>query len=116
MIPKYITIHNTANDASAKNEISYMLSNNYYTSFHFAVDDTMAVQGIPLGRNAWHSGDGGTGTGNRESIGIEICYSKSGGEKYEKAEDNAAYLVAELLKQYNLGVDKVRKHQDWSGK
>lgn len=27
MIPKYVVIHNTANDASARNEISYMNSN-----------------------------------------------------------------------------------------
>ena len=28
MTPQYITIHNTANDASARNEVSYMNSNN----------------------------------------------------------------------------------------
>ena len=49
-----------------------------------------AVQGIPLERNAWHCGDGG-GNGNRKSIGVEICYSLSGGDRYYKAEDNANY-------------------------
>lgn len=116
MKPQYITIHNTANDASAMNEISYMLKNNYQTSFHFAVDDTRAVQGIPLNRNAWHAGDGKNGTGNRQSIGIEICYSKSGGDKFSKAEKNAAILTAKLLKQYGWGVEKVKRHKDWSGK
>ena len=43
MTPTYITIHNTANDASARNEISYMNSNNNQVSFHVAVDDQMAV-------------------------------------------------------------------------
>lgn len=28
MVPQYITVHNTANDAPAENEIEYMLSNN----------------------------------------------------------------------------------------
>ena len=116
MTPEYITIHNTANDASAASEISYMIHNNKEVSFHYAVDDTRAVQGIPLNRNAWHAGDGGSGTGNRKSIAIEICYSKSGGEKFIQAERNAAYLTASLLKERGWGIDRVKKHQDWSGK
>ncbi len=72
MTPEYITIHNTANDASAANEISYMTGNSESTSYHFAVDDKEVIQGIPLDRNAWHSGDGTNGTGNRKSIAIEI--------------------------------------------
>lgn len=78
MDAEYITIHNTANDASAANEISYMIGNTSSTSFHFAVDDKEVIQGLPLNRNAWHTGDGTNGTGNRKSIGVEICYSKSG--------------------------------------
>ena len=112
MTPQYITVHNTANDATAMNEISYMLRNNNQVSFHYAVDETRAVQGIPLNRNAWHAGDGGKGTGNRKSIGIEICYSKSGGDRFLKAEKNAAILVAKLLKQYGWGIEKVKRHKD----
>ena len=115
MDPSYITVHNTANDAGAKAEISYMISNNNYTSYHLAVDEQQAVQGLPLNRNGFHAGDG-NGTGNRRTIGIEICYSKSGGAKFHKAEENAAYLVAALLKQRGWGIDRVKKHQDWSGK
>lgn len=116
MKPEYITVHNTANDASAQNEIKYMISNNDEVSFHVAVDDVEAVQGIPFNRNTWACGDGANGTGNRKTINIEICYSKSGGERFTKAEQNASVLVAQLLKKYGLGTDKVRKHQDWSGK
>lgn len=116
MTPQYITIHNTANDASAMNEISYMLSNNNKVSFHFAVDDTRVVQGLPLDRNGWHAGDGANGTGNRKSIGIEICYSKSGGPRFEDAEKNAAILAAKLLKQYGWGTERLKRHKDWSGK
>lgn len=115
MEPQYITIHNTACDATAKAEISYMITNNKQTSFHFAVDDTQAVQGLPLNRNGWHAGDG-NGKGNRASIGIEISWSLGGGPKFEKAEDNAAYLTAALLKERGWGIDRVKKHQDWSGK
>jgi N-acetylmuramoyl-L-alanine amidase CwlA len=115
MVPIGITVHNTANDASAMNEISYMISNDKEVSFHYAVDDKEIVQGLPLNRNGWHAGDG-NGTGNRKTIAIEICYSKSGGARYVQAEENCVQLVAYLLKKYGLGVDRVKKHQDWSGK
>lgn len=112
---KFVTIHNTYNDASAANEVSYMIRNNNQVSFHYAVDDKEAVQGIPLNRNAWHAGDG-NGKGNRESVAIEICYSKSGGDRFLKAEKNAAYLAAVLLHNNKLGISKLKRHYDWSGK
>ncbi|EEM46738.1 N-acetylmuramoyl-L-alanine amidase [Bacillus thuringiensis serovar pakistani str. T13001] len=92
-----------------------MIRNDKQVSFHIAVDDKEAVQGIPLERNAWHCGDGG-GNGNRKSIGVEICYSLNGGNLYYKAEGNAAIVVAQLMKQYNIPISKVRTHQSWSGK
>lgn len=116
MTPKFIVVHNTANDAPALNEVTYMTNNNLIVSFHYAVDDLQAVQGIPETRNAWHAGDGASGRGNRYGIAIEICYSKSGGAKFDKAEKNAAILIAQILKKYGWGLDKVTKHQDYSGK
>lgn len=115
MIPTRIVVHNTANDATARNEIAYMTNNNYETSFHYAVDDKEIVQGLPLDRNGWHSSDG-NGKGNREGIAIEICYSKSGGDRFIKAEQNAVDLIVYLLKKYNWGIDRVTKHQDYCGK
>lgn len=116
MQPEFLVVHNTANDASANNEIAYMLSNNNKVSFHYAVDDIEIVQGIEENRNAWHAGDGGNGEGNRKGIAIEICYSKSGGEKFDKAEENAAEFIAYKLKEKGWGIDKVKKHQDFSNK
>lgn len=116
MEPEYITVHNTANDASAENEVKYMISNNQEVSFHYAVDDKEAVQGVLTDRNTWNAGDGANGTGNRKSIAVEICYSKSGGDRFIQAEKNAAIVVADLLKGWDLGLDRVRKHQDWNGK
>lgn len=116
MTPEFIVVHNTANDASAQNEVKYMISNNNQVSFHFAVDDKEIVQGLPLDRNAWACGDGANGKGNRKGIQIEICYSKSGGARFENAEKNAAKFIAQLLKERGWGVDKVKKHQDFSNK
>lgn len=115
MQAEYITIHNTANDAAALSEISYMTSNKNATSYHVAIDDKHAVQAIPFSRNAWHCGDG-QGAGNRKSIGIEICYSKSGGPKYKAAEENAIEYVAHVLVDKGWGIDRVKWHRDWSGK
>ena len=116
MTPEFIVVHNTANDASAANEVKYMISNNNQVSFHFAVDDKEIVQGLPLDRNAWACGDGANGKGNRKGIQIEICYSKNGGIRFENAEKNAAKFIAQLLKERGWGVDKVKKHQDFSNK
>lgn len=116
MKAKYITIHNTANDASAANEIAFMHRNSAATSYHVAIDDKEAIEAIPFARNAWHAGDGAFGKGNRESIGIEICYSKSGGKRYEEAEANAIEYTAHALVQLGLPASAVKFHQEWSGK
>lgn len=113
--PTRVVIHNTANDAPAANEIAYMRRNDNEVSFHYAVDDTEIVQGIPDDRNAWASGDG-HGKGNMEGIHIEICYSKSGGARFDAAEKNAAELAAHLLEKYGWGIDRLTKHQDYDGK
>lgn len=116
MNAEFIVVHNTANDASAENEISYMISNNNEVSYHYAVDDKEVIQGLPIDRNAWACGDGSNGKGNRKGIQIEICYSKSGGARFENAEKNAAKFIAQLLKERGWGVDKVKKHQDFANK
>ncbi len=116
MTPIGIAIHNTYNDASAANEVSYMKSNNNQVSFHIAVDDKEAIQGLPLNRNSWSCGDGSSGQGNRKHISIEICYSKSGGSRFTNAEKLAAKVVAELLNKYNWGIDKVKAHRDFANK
>ena len=91
MTPTRIVVHNTANDASARNEIAYMTNNDYETSFHYAVDDKEIVQGIEFDRNTWNAGDGKNGKGNRKSISIEICHSTN--------PDINKFLEAELLKE-----------------
>lgn len=117
MTPKYVTVHNTDNPnaASAKNEIAYMISNNNQVSYHVAVDDVEAIQGIPFNRNSWACGNN---TGNRESIQVEICKNKLGASSpiFKKAEANAVEVCAQLLKQFGLGIDRLKSHRDWNGK
>jgi N-acetylmuramoyl-L-alanine amidase len=114
MKPEFITIHSTGNPSStARNERGWLTnpSNTRTASWHICVDEKEAVEAIPLNEVAWHAGDG-NGQGNRASIGIEICES---GDR-EKTLRNAVQLVAKLLKEKGWGVDRLRRHHDWSGK
>lgn len=115
MTAEFIVVHNTANDATAENEVAYMIRNKNQVSFHYAVDDQDVVQGVPINRNTWHAGDG-NGEGNRKGISIEICYSKSGGTRFDQAEKNAAHFIATLLRERGWGIEKVKKHQDFRNK
>lgn len=110
---KYIVVHNTANDASAANEVAYMIRNDSSTSFNAAVDDKEIVIGIPLNRGAFAAGQR---DGNAHGIHIEICYSLSGGTRFDKAEKNAAEYIAKLLKERGWDISHVKKHQDFDGK
>ncbi len=115
MVPEFYVVHNTANDASAENEIAYMVRNDYQVSYHYAVDDKEIVQGLLESRNGWHAGDG-NGPGNRKGIGIEICYSKSGGPKFIDAEKLAAKFIGQGLVRHGWGIGQVKKHQDFMNK
>lgn len=111
-----ITIHNTGNPTStARNERAWLTnpSNTRTASYHLVVDEHEVIECLPLNENAWHAGDGnGAASGNRTSISIEICESGD----YFKSLSNAVELAAKLLKQYGWGVDRLRRHYDWSGK
>ena len=122
MKPIGLCIHNTYNEASATNEVSYMRGTDTKTSFHYAVDDLQAVQALPEDRTGWHAGDN-LGEGNMKHIGIEICYSfakklpeKEVYAKFDKAEKNAVILIVDMLRRYGWGMEQIKKHQDFSGK
>lgn len=117
MKPEYVTLHDTANQASAANEIAYMIRNDLEVSFHIAVDEKEAIQGLPLNRNSWSCGDKVSGNGNRKGISVEICRpTHEDRTLYNQAEENAVYVAARLLYKYGLGIERLKKHQDWSGK
>lgn len=112
MTPTTITIHSTGNPKStAKNERGWLTNptNDRIASWHICVDDKEAVEAIPLDEVAYHAG---AKAGNSSSIGIEICES---GDR-EKTLANVAQLVARMLHERGWGVDRLRRHYDWSGK
>lgn len=112
---EYVTIHNTGNpDSTARNERDWLTnpSNNRVASYHIVVDAKEAIECIPFDEVAWHAGDGGSGTGNRTSVGVEICESGN----YDGNVRHAVEVVADLLNSKNKDTSVLRQHYDWSGK
>ena len=110
-----ITIHNTGNSrSSAREERSWLThpSNDRTASFHIAIDEREAMECIPLSEVAWAAGDGTNGPGNRTSIHIEVCESGN----HAKTLENTTQLVARMLQERGWGVERLRRHYDWSGK
>ena len=123
MRPRYITMHDTGNSrngANARAHVNYLkgdAADSLPVSWHFTVDDENIIQHLPLDENGWHAGDGGGGTGNRQSIGIEICMNADGDR--ERAEQKAAELAAFLIKKVPTLTsfpECMKQHYDWSGK
>lgn len=97
---KGVTIHNTGNSAesaTALNHAKYLQGSGSKNSasWHYCVDDSMITQSIPESEIAWHAGDGGSGTGNRQTIAIEICMNDGG--NLLNATEYGANLAAAIL-------------------
>lgn len=125
MSPKKITTHNTGNAGRGANAemhnryihnlASYHPKDTSHVSWHLSVDDKFIYQHIPFDEIAWHCGDGnGVNSGNRTSIGIEICENPETNTK--QAEENAIALTVLLMKEFKLKPTDVVPHQHWSGK
>lgn len=118
MKPKYITVHNTANTdkgANAETHARYQKngSGGRRASWHYQVDDTEVWQSLNDNQQGWHAGDG-SGKGNTESIGIEICENSDG--DFKKAVANAQWLIRKLMAEHNIPIENVVPHKHWSGK
>ncbi len=117
--PEYITVHDTGNPRPGANAAAHGAylrgaAADVPASWHFTVDDTEIRQHIPLDEIAWHAGDGANGPGNTSSLAIEICENSDGDRA--RAEKNAIWLIAYLLKRFGLGIDRVVPHKRWNGK
>ncbi len=113
--PKTLTVHSTGNPRStAQNERAWLVNpkNTRLASWHVAVDEKEAVEAIPLNEVAWHAGDGRQGEGNAYSIAVEICES---GDR-AKTLDNAARVIAALLRENGLTMADIRQHFNWNKK
>lgn len=116
LTPEKIVIHNTANTATAKNEIKWLSNktNTSSTSFHFAIDDKEIWQGVSTNNAAYHAGEINT---NLKSIGIEIAKSNSNDNTIkDKAIENAIKFITILMYNYQIDITNIITHQDANGK
>lgn len=114
-----IVMHETDNfvsSADAKNHADYLLTNTTdLNSWHYTVDERVIYHHLPDEEVGWHAGDKQSEDGgNMTGIGIEMCVNE--GSDLAKTMDNAAKLVAVLLRRYELKPNDVKRHQNFSGK
>ena len=119
--PRCIVVHNTDNFAAGANARAHAKAqhdgNFQNMSAHYYVDDgNTAYQAAPHSRGCWHVGVNYGGTnlfgryGNRNSIGVEMCVQK--GYDYEKAFQNTAAVVKEIMRETGIPADRVYRHYD----
>lgn len=113
----YITIHETANTSKGANAQAHANlqsnGNSRSAAWHWQVDDKQAIQSFTHDFSLFAAGDG-KGTGNRDSIHIEICVNSDG--DYVQAVKNAAALTRKIMAEENIPLSKVVQHNHWSGK
>ena len=108
-----VTMHNTGNpNSTAMNNRHYFQDHpKAQVSAHWVVDDVQAVLCVPENEIAWHAGT----KANQSSIGVEVC-EFTDPKRQAKANDNAAELVAQILKRTGLQLENITTHKAWTGK
>ncbi len=129
----YVVIHDTGNNdktATALAHMNYITSSNVNRSWHYTVEENIIYQHIPDNEVAYHAGDGirdigdvwysttyqkqNYGGGNLKGIGIETCVNS--GSDYLRTLKSTASLSAHLLNKYDLTINELKTHYDFSGK
>lgn len=110
-----ICIHETDNTNRGANADAHSRlqarGNSRKASWHWQVDDKEAIQSFT---HEWRCWAAGSSKGNNEAIHIEICVNSDG--DYKKAVQNAAKLVAKILKEEQLTINDIVQHNYYSGK
>ncbi|TSB45334.1 peptidoglycan recognition protein family protein [Alkalicoccobacillus porphyridii] len=116
LTPTYITQHETGNTragADAEVHARYIKgadARSRSVSWHYTVDDKQIIQHLPTNEVAWHAGP----SGNSQSIGIELCVNSDG--DFQKAKENAAWLIQHLMQNLKIPLSRVVTHKHWTGK
>lgn len=129
---KYIVWHYTANDgASDEANGNYFKRKNLKASSHYFVDDDSVTISVPDTYVAYSVGGsrysnykltGGASLykvcTNTNSLNIELCDVNKNGtfDVTDKTLENAIKLTRELMKKYNVPIDRIVRHFDVTGK
>jgi N-acetylmuramoyl-L-alanine amidase len=120
MDPRYITVHTTQSygrGAGARTHASILkrggLTSSHnslgYLTWHFSVDSDSVYQSLPTDEEGQHADY--EGTGNKHSIGIEMCENRDG--DFEATKRRTAKLVAHLMDQHSIPISRVVGHCHW---
>ncbi|GAB3817620.1 N-acetylmuramoyl-L-alanine amidase [Micromonospora zhanjiangensis] len=99
-----IAIHNTSNDASARDEASYATRRTDGTSSHFYVDGREVIQSLDTSVRAGHAG---STYGNNHAVAVEI--TGTNGKSRQWWLDNVAWtqlgrVMAQVCRAYGIAV------------
>lgn len=81
-------------------------------SFHFAVDDKVIYQMIPVDEVTWQAADG-SGPGNMSGVSCELCINA--GIDVAASRRNAEALAAGVMGALGLDVSRLKRHWDFNG-
>lgn len=122
--PRYITIHSTRNFDRGATALKHAeaMGNGAFTSrkliggnrtgyltWHYTVDQSLAVQHLPHNEQGEHADF--DGPGNNSSIGIEMC--ENAGNDLTATLDRTAKLAAWLMHKHRIPLDNVVPHYHW---
>lgn len=115
----YLVIHDTGNTAAGANALNhrnYVGTNSRKASAHYFVDDHSIVQfvGDSFAAHAVGDGHGRYGITNQNSLNAEMCINSDG--NYNKTYKNTVELTKNLMKKFNIPIDRVVRHYDASKK
>ena len=107
-----ITIHNTGNELSARDNYR-RLEQLFRTNLcHYLVDEKEVIQTTQDTDIAYHTGKG-YDLGNKYTLAVEICRSTCEDDIYLKAEKKAISLIKKLMKKYELKRSDIYFHCDF---
>jgi len=122
MQPRYITIHATENPTGDAFAHASALRNGKlrarkrpggnrigFLTWHFTVQDNLAVQHLPTREQGEHADF--DGPGNNYSIGIEMCEHR--GNNRSATIERTAKLAAYLMYEHNIPLRSVVPHYHW---
>lgn len=112
MKPLGITIHNTGNELSARENYRKLRKTGNLNLCHFLVDEKEVIKTLSEKKTAYHTGKG-FDLGNMNTIAIEICRSLDDECVYMQAEMKAVELVKELMAKYGIPKEKIYFHRDF---
>lgn len=116
----WLVIHYVGAVSTAKANAQYFEKENRGASANYFVDENEIWQVVDDYNGAWHVGASKyyNSCRNNNSIGIEMCCKRNGTKWYfeEQTITNTVELVKELMKKYNIPIERVCRHYDVTGK